>query len=565
METLEPRSPRIHAAVLLGLAIWLAIPVLTHYQPYTFLFRDGSFYAQTSRAIARDATLRQESFQPGTWYDGSLPWYRNVDDAWSNVSVGVEGEWYPKHSYVMPVVSTPFFLVWGSNGLLAFNALMMLLGLYAGYRLAERHAPPLPSAVAVFIVAASPLVPYLTYAYSHDVFYGALVVGGLALLAHERFATGGFLLGLSVFAKLTNAILILPMIPWLLGRNRRAWTLAAVAGAVPVGIYAAANTIMFGAPWITSYHRILTVRDGQPGIVSYQSAFDVSLVDGFRRYFQRSGEGELWQMSPQTVLAWLGLPLMIVRFPLQGLAVTLGFAAYTAIFAVYHYGGARFMMPILFLSVVPMALLLDALSGGMTGVMDAWRRLVSSRWRRVAIALLIAGHVVGFAISWGRNAGPPTGKPSLSRDVEALVVRAGDTRCDYFNMAHKKWECSGIDRAATAYTGLALGRECAFLGVPAIRVPRAASGRFREVTWTPSEDIASVRIAAGLEAGHGGGSLKASLTHHDRVVWEATLGRSGEAVFDTVAGPFPAGTSFVIRVDPGTPADAALCIEVADD
>ena len=149
---------RVHALVFVVIAAWLAIIGATRFQPNTFLFRDGAFYAQTNRAIATGLTLRQENYQPASWYDGSLSWYRNVDDAWSNLSVGRDGAWYPKHSYVMPILSTPFYLVSGPAGLLIFNLIALGLALFSGYLLAARWVSPVPAAVATLAVLATPQI-----------------------------------------------------------------------------------------------------------------------------------------------------------------------------------------------------------------------------------------------------------------------------------------------------------------------------------------------------------------------------------------------------------------------
>ena len=163
---------RLDLIVFLGLALYIGAVCYKAYTPHTFIFRDGSFYAQVNRSIAEGFTLRQEAVQPSSWYDGSLPWYRNIDDAWSNVSVGVNGEWYPKHSYLMPVFSTPLFILFGPPGLLLFNALALVLALFSGYLLAARYAGPTASAVAALMIGTSPLISFLAYSYSHDVTAG---------------------------------------------------------------------------------------------------------------------------------------------------------------------------------------------------------------------------------------------------------------------------------------------------------------------------------------------------------------------------------------------------------
>lgn len=555
---------RVHAVVLVAILAWLAVIGASRWQPNTFLFRDGSFYAQTNRAIATGLTLRQEAYQPASWYDGSLPWYRNVDDAWSNLSVGRDGAWYPKHSYVMPILATPFYLVSGPGGLLAFNLIALALALFAGYLLAARHVGPIPAAVATLALLATPLVPYLAYSYSHDVLCATLTTGGLALLAGGRPATAGAVLGLALVAKVTNVLVIAPMLLAIAPFDRRTWLRGLAGAAVPLALYAAANTWMYGAPWRTSYHAILTVRDGVQQVVSYSNAFDLPLAQGLRRFVQPSGEGELWQMAALPVVGYAGVLLLAFRRPRIAAGLAVALALFIVGFGKYRYGGARFFMPWLALAPIPMAALADGAGRVALGLRDAWRLVRRSRWGTWAVIVLVAGHAAGFGTAWVLRAGRPDGPPSMARDVESLRVRVGDAPCDYLNMAHWKWECSGVDRGSDWYAGRAMRGECGALGVPGIRVPPGSGGKPRVVAWRPDVDLAAVRLVRVPDAGRDAkGGLQAEVRAGERVLasdeWAAGATDRRD---DRVDGPFQAGAPIEVIVAPRPGPNPALCIEV---
>lgn len=555
---------RVHALVFVAIAAWLAVIGAARYQPNTFLFRDGSFYAQTNRAIATGLTLRQEAYQPASWYDGSLPWYRNVDDAWSNLSVGRDGAWYPKHSYVMPILATPFYLVSGPAGLLVFNLVALGLALFSGYLLAARWVAPVPAAVAVLAVLTTPLVPYLAYSYSHDVLCATLTAGGLALLAHGRPGFAGAALGLALVAKITNVLVIAPMLlaitPW----DRRTWVRGLAGASIPLAMYAAANWWMFGAPWRTSYHAILTVHNGVQQVISYSNAFDLPLAHGFRRFFQPSGEGEVWQMAAVPLVGYAGVALLVWRRPRMAAGLAMALAAFLVGFGRYRYGGARFFMPWLVLAPIPMAALADGASKAALAVRGAWRLLRRSRWGTSAIVMLVVAHAAGFGTAWVLRAREPGGPPSMARDVESLRVRVGDVPCDYLNMAHWKWECSRVDRNSDWYAGRAGRRECRGLGVPGIRVPPGSGGNPRVVAWRPDVDLAAIRVVRVPDADRDAkGGLNAELRAGDRVLasdeWAAG---ATERRDDRVQGPFRAGEPIELTVDPRPGPNPALCIEV---
>ncbi len=554
---------RVHALVLVAILAWLAVIGATHWQPNSFLFRDGSFYAQTNRSIASGLTLRQEAYQPASWYDGSLSWYHNVDDAWSNISVGRDGAWYPKHSYVMPILSTPFYLVSGPAGLLLFNLIALALALYSGYMLAARWVGPVAGAVATLAVLATPLVPYLAYSYSHDVLCATLTAGGLALLAYGRPATAGAALGLALVAKITNVLVIAPMVlaiaPW----DRRTWVRGLLGATVPMALYAAANAWMYGAPWRTSYHAILTVRDGAQQVVSYSNAFDLPLAEGLRRFMQRSGEGELWQMSAVPLVGYAGIALLVFRQPRLAAGLAVALAAFLIGFGKYRYGGARFFMPWLVLAPIPMAALADGAGRLVLGIRGGWRLLRRSRWGTVAVVLLVVGHVAGFGTAWLLSAGKPEGPLSMARDVEALRVRVGDVPCDYLNLAHWKWECSRVDRSSDWYAGRAARRECRQLGVPALRVPPGSGGAPRVIEWVPDTDLSAVRIVRMPDGDGAKGGLKAEVRTGNRVLVQDEWSRDEQDRHDDrVEGPFPAGVPIVLTVDPRAGPNPALCIDV---
>jgi hypothetical protein len=554
------RSRRASAIVLLGIFLYLGGIVATRWQPHTFLFRDGSFYAQTNRSIAEGATLRQEAVQPKSWYDGSLPWLRTVDDAWSNLSMGQDGEWFPKHSYLMPVASTPLYLIFGPAGLLLFNVLAMGLGFFAAYRLGARAVGELPATVAVFGVMTSPIVPHLAYAYSHDVFYGALVAGGAATLVAGRHRTAGLLMGLAVFAKATNIVLVVPMALLLFRGDRRAFLRMTVAGAIPLAVYAVANWAMYGAPWIAGYNRILIVKNGVQEVVSYSDAFDTGLVPGLLRYFQPSAEGEVWQMAAVAVIAFAGLvPLAFASWRLAA-ALAVGASLFAVVFALYHYGGGRFALPLVMLAVVPGAALVDALARGLRALGDGWDAILRARRAAWVLGILIGAPVIGIGAAWVVQGSGGHSGATMAADVERLVVTSDEAPCDYFNMSRQKWECSGIDRDDPFFTGSALGAQCAFADHPVLRVPPGTAKRTRALLWRPSTGGNRLVLSFGLDTGSRGGPIRFTVLVAGVPTFEGTASVVGKMERAEVTVPIGPGLPVVVRVQPTT-ADGALCLD----
>jgi len=552
---------RLDLIVFLGLALYIGAVCYKAYTPHTFIFRDGSFYAQVNRSIAEGFTLRQEAVQPSSWYDGSLPWYRNIDDAWSNVSVGVNGEWYPKHSYLMPVFSTPLFILFGPPGLLLFNALALVLALFSGYLLAARYAGPTASAVAALMIGTSPLISFLAYSYSHDVFCAALLAGGCALLAGRRWALGGLLLGLSVYAKVTVILIALPMGLALIGLNRRALWLTALWASIPLAVYAMLNMLMYGHPLTTSYHRILTARDGIQHIVSYGTAFDTPLAQGYERFFSHSHEGELVESAIIPFYGYWGAVLLLRRTPGMALGLGVSFAAFILAYAQYRYGGARFFMPWLAVGVLPLAALLSFASGLVTSLSQRWGGWMNATMRRWSGALALVVVAVITVVLWIPGGRSEPG--SLSDDVEGLSVVLDGRPCDYFNMAHSKWECSHLDPGGAYFVGIPLGRQCAFAKRPMVWAPPNPSRKTRTISWRPDVDGSGLRVTWGLDPRSRKGSLRFRVRVGDRppVEFETSgHGHLSQRVFEDL--PVEPGTPVEVTIDPAGRKGLFLCLDI---
>ena len=325
----KPPSPRHTAAVFVALAVILTIQLAHRYEPYSFIRRDGSFYATITRGLVDGGTLDQRRWQPMSWYSGHHPAYPQLDQAWSNVSVGADGETlYPKHSYVMSALAAPLYALVGPSGLLVFNALCVFLMLFGGFLLASRFAPTGAAVLAVLAALTSPKLVEQAYFFGIDPFTAGVVAAGFAALLRPRPrpALAGALLGLALWARPNLFLLVFPVgvpLAWSHARlDRRGWVRLLVAGTIPLVAAAVGNWVMFGAPWITSYDRILTVVDGHQVIQSSRTLFDLPLTEGIDRMFTAPYHG-LLPTSLAPLLGVLGLPSLARRDRKLAVGITL--------------------------------------------------------------------------------------------------------------------------------------------------------------------------------------------------------------------------------------------------
>jgi hypothetical protein len=451
-------APRSIYLVALVLAFLVGFSVISRYTPYTFIKKDAAFYATTTRALIGDLSLDQRPWQPVSWYDGTNSKYRNLNMAWSNIAVGWDGTWYPKHSYVMPFFAVPFYLLFGPAGLLVFNALCAFLMLLAAYRIAVEFASPVSGLAAVLLFACGPAFVAHTYQFSLDIFSAMLVAVGAAVLLHFRVVLGGLLLGIALWARPTLVPLVVPLVlvfSW--GRlSRRQMVKLGVSLAFPLAAAALANLIMFGAPWITSYSRVLTMVKGVPVIQSHTDCFNVTFEDGIERLFWSVDDGWRYR-SPSAFLALAGIYCLWRRARIMAVGLVVAVGGYLAFFLTFDFSSARFFFAWQALLCLPLALLLSDFAGGVRW-MARHLRLPRSLQLAAVTAVVVTG--AGLMLYLSRSA---PGKYVLSQHIEEARVSRNKIPCDYFNMAHGRWECSKFEDEQWEYTGLALrDNQCVF-------------------------------------------------------------------------------------------------------
>jgi hypothetical protein len=452
-------ASRSHKLVLIGLLLSVGISVWFQYEPHSFLRRDASFYATITRGLSENGSLRAESLQPASWYSGEHPQYQELDASWSNVSVGVNGKWYPKHSFVMSAIALPFYEVFGVLGLLIFNVFAVVFLLFSSYLIAYRFVRGPPLIFALVLLGTGATFVDQSYHFSADVFSAAIVLAGFACLQHRVSLWAGILFGLALWARPTLVILIAPVAFAMSYRILSKRDVRRVAlGLVPC-IFASAlsNWLMFGAPWTSGYERILVVHGGVPALDSATNLFTIAWDDGLKRMFTSTKHGFI-ELAPAALLAVVGLGNMARRSKRMTLALAVSVLGYVCFFVTYRYSHPRFFLAWMGLLAAPLAVLLQDLSGGLERLLNGSNRS-SSRLAPWIISILAALGLVSQLSPHLADSNTLTG-----RITQATVTRDA-IHCDYFNMRHGRWECSKIEKHLWEYTGLALHQnECRFGG-----------------------------------------------------------------------------------------------------
>jgi hypothetical protein len=159
-----------------------------------------------------------------------------------------QGRYFWGKSFLYPLFAAPFILLFGTNGFLVLNAVMLALVLLCGYLFLHARSGPWPSAIlaAAFVMAS--VVPVYFVQIMPEVFNLSLAClayfcwlykevaaparsprGTAWLFTSRSDLAAAALLGLATFSKPPNALLFLPMVLWHL-RHRR-WSVTVRSGA----------------------------------------------------------------------------------------------------------------------------------------------------------------------------------------------------------------------------------------------------------------------------------------------------------------------------------------------
>ena len=425
--------PNERSRVALSIAIFAVLAavasVSVQLAPNTWMFRDGRFYANVTTTIAEDLTLEQHRFA-ASWYSGTLGWNRDLDPGWSNVALGRNGEHWPKHPYVLPFFASPLYFALGLPATLLFNLLMYGVIAAGLFRFARAYAEPESAALASALFVFATIVVGSAYDFSTDVLMLALFAQGLAAVKERRGVWAGIAMGLCVVIKPT-ALMLLPSLVLVFFERvedrgsppdrtitRRELGRSITGGSVVLGLFALANTWMYGRPWWSGYNRTLVTAAGEPTVASHTDAFSVPFEQGFHRVM--FGDYGLLAAFGVLVLAVPGLLVMLRTRTRAAVAAVVGVALSLVVFSLYVYEGHRFHWPAL-------ALLVPAIATTFAWLARRTPRAITDAARSVHVRESVLVGAAALAATMFTLVGSPRGRLGGGAWVDAALASLPDT------------------------------------------------------------------------------------------------------------------------------------------
>jgi hypothetical protein len=532
--------------------------IVQRWDPNKWMHGDGAFYMNMARGIIEHFSLDQGRMHPHSWYERPMGWNANLDAAWSNVGLGRNGEWWPKHPYLMPVVSVPFILAYGAMGSLIFNFLTYLLIPILALRIAMRFASRPAALVVASFMAATPFFNEQAWTFSNDNFYTVLILFAVDATLDGKPGAAGLIWGFSVMSKATNIFYGPPLVLLLLSKgNWRGAVRFCLFSAGPGVFYGLMNLYMFGSPIKTGYDRVLVVENGHTAMHSH--AVDFRWSDWWpatkRLVFGPNGIG---QTFPYTMAAIPGLVVMALRKPREAVVFAICLFVPLAFHAPFLWYRMQFSLPQIALAVVPAAAMLPPFSPPAPQATASKRRI---RWERLAPAALVGVLLVSGLV---RVLLPKEGQLFYQRVPEASVF-LGDIPCDYYNNQMERWECSHLDND-WFMTGRVLGTPLTFDGKKRDLVLFAPHPNGPRIIDYPNVKLTNrMRLEYGLADGSRPGcrvqfsALINGQPFHQELITDK--GPIHEVVADTAAW---SGQSATVRFVTQAEGDANRCIFAFD-
>jgi hypothetical protein len=314
--------------------------------------------------------------------DGDLDLRNNLGPSGARLqgsaAMGRNGEWYPKHPILLPLLSLPFAALAGDLGLLAFNVVQVSALVLLLWCAVRRHTPTTATWIVTLWFAFGTLLRPFTYNYSPDVLSTLLVVSAYLAVAGRRPMAMGFLAGLAICAKLPNAIVVAPLFAWAAVTFPRYDILrAALTFTIPLLALGWLHASWFGSPLVTPYDRV--IEDPRVSLTaieaSHRTFFDVPFWRGLWTQLTHRQLG-LLVSAPAVVLALPGLVLLWRRTRIETLVLTAVIIAQITFYARYRLWdqtthGHRFLLTAIVLAAVPAGAALARLLGERSDHEDA--------------------------------------------------------------------------------------------------------------------------------------------------------------------------------------------------
>ena len=191
---------RIAIAVCAGLVISAHIAHSPNARPF---YGDPSVQSLVTLSLLQD-------------WDFDLRNQKEEFDPTDQVALGNDGEWYPLHEPLLPILAVPFYALFGIAGCVILNMIVACIAALCIFNIcAEIANKPIAAAIATMLTVLS--CPYLTYAYSFssDLLGATLFIAAMMFFGHltpRSWFVAGLCSGALLTARMPFAVIVLGLL-----------------------------------------------------------------------------------------------------------------------------------------------------------------------------------------------------------------------------------------------------------------------------------------------------------------------------------------------------------------
>jgi hypothetical protein len=320
--------------------VFIFIASLLIYIPYIHSFDE---YHDCRKHITGDSWW-YEQILISILEDGDLNMENNISKEAhpsGQLAMSKDGYLAPKHSVFFPIATIPFYLVFGSIGVMYFNLFLVICINLLIFAINRVFFNKEVSLITTFLFATGTIIMNYSYNYLGEVFSTVLLAWGFLYVIRKNYYWAALVLGLSCFAKVSNVVwvsLMLLYILWDFVKNRTDWKvkeevwrsvgayssiiLLFIIGLFPFFI---TNYLLYGGFITTGYHRVVFLDVDLNLILSNgASGFNQDLFSGLSNLLFHEKLGVL-EANPIILVSLLGIFLIkkMTNIPVAMLALVI--------------------------------------------------------------------------------------------------------------------------------------------------------------------------------------------------------------------------------------------------
>jgi len=236
----------------------------------------------------------------------------------SQLALSAKGYLAPKHGIFFPLVSVPFYLLFGNAGYPLFNLILTIGILILLFQIIRVFFDELIALTTTLIYAFSSVIFLYSYNYLADLWSVMLMLFGIKLVLQSKYYGASIFIALAIFAKVTNVVWVAPIFIFIgidLWSKRNAKFIIFLKEVLKIALIflimilpvLVSNYLIYGSPFITGYQRIVSyTMDGNMILLAHTTDFNNSFFDGLSVLFFDSNVGILWD-NYVIIIAVLGI------------------------------------------------------------------------------------------------------------------------------------------------------------------------------------------------------------------------------------------------------------------